>query len=67
MGGGRRAAPRSQAAAPALRGQGRSRTAGNERKVREAEALQHVSCNCAPARCRVADEGSYYQPCDRKG
>lgn len=38
-----------------------------ERKVREAEALQHVSCKCAPARCRVADEGSYYQPCDRKG
>lgn len=39
----------------------------DEREVREAQALQHVSCNCAPARCRVADEGSYYQPCDRKG
>lgn len=48
-----RAAPRSQAAAPALRGW---RAAGKERKVREAEALQHVSCKCAPARCRVADE-----------
>lgn len=59
MGRGRRAAPRSGAEVVAG---GRE-----EREVREAEALQHVSCKCAPARCRVADEGSYYQPCDRKG